>query len=408
MGLTQLSATIGILFLASVLTHRVQGIDGTSCAEFDEVSVLQVYTNMVPAGVRQPPGIRQPPGVLSDVGGDAYTAPLLGSFPARADTLAEQEALSLVEQIAEPSPVRLDDETLVPAKGADEVTAQELRNTLLEVQKARARAPTAEQNAAVSNVGKENGIGLSVPELTVAAEKRARMESTDEAGVESPALGNLEMYSQLGDASELRANARTQESHGLDALTSADRNRLVSRFDTEVAQLDALIQQEKATVASQDEAIREMKTPMLPPQSLSQEKTMPRRKPSPSPAETSDDDNWKVDKAVLLAMEFLPFLGALGVPRFYMGCWMTGTLQLIVCCLSCGIVGHIWGLIDLILIVHNALNGSNSIHAFGMHADFVEGSLETAKTLAWMAIVIWVIYGCGVCFGYGKYAQMYY
>ncbi|ATL71747.1 hypothetical protein CRH09_13255 [Nocardia terpenica] len=56
------------------------------------------------------------------------------------------------------------------------------------------------------------------------------------------------------------------------------------------------------------------------------------------------------DKSKLAAGLLQIFLGFFGVGRFYLGYTGLGVAQLVVSILTCG-VGHIWGLIDGIMIL---------------------------------------------------------
>lgn len=56
----------------------------------------------------------------------------------------------------------------------------------------------------------------------------------------------------------------------------------------------------------------------------------------------------KKSTAILL---WLPFFGALGLHRFYVGKTKTGGLLLLVSLLSCGTFGVAWGLYDLFTII---------------------------------------------------------
>ncbi len=58
------------------------------------------------------------------------------------------------------------------------------------------------------------------------------------------------------------------------------------------------------------------------------------------------------DKSKVVAGVLGIVLGAFGAGRFYMGDTKTGVLQLVVSLVTCG-AGHIWGLIDGILILVN-------------------------------------------------------
>lgn len=321
----------------------------TSCSAFDEVSVLQTYSMMRPGAERDP---------------------RIGSYQLEGDLALQQ---LLAEQGTRPSALGHEERAVIAASGGDARTAQEMENTLREVE----RAQLLEQSAAMANAQK---MQAPVQRPSAAIQEPARMQ---------PA----------------------------------------GQFDPEatMAKLEALIQEEKTTVAFQSENIQHIQemAPML--QQLSD---MPQKdtKLLPgvfqaatttlaagiaiAPAATTTlplEDVWTVDKSVLMALEFIPILGAFGIPRMFMGCWVTGMLQALTSFLSGGIVGSVWGLVDFIILANNSLKREAYIHNFGMHANFLPGQdLESAHTLAWWGIGIWTVYYCCLAAGYVKFFKEYY
>mmetsp|Transcript_66686 Transcript_66686/g.124554 ORF Transcript_66686/g.124554 Transcript_66686/m.124554 type:complete len:235 (-) Transcript_66686:95-799(-) len=99
------------------------------------------------------------------------------------------------------------------------------------------------------------------------------------------------------------------------------------------------------------------------------------------------------NKVALLIIELIPPLGCLGVDRLYLGSIVTGCIKLAVCVCTCFIGGAIWGIIDGVVILLNALNKEESIEALGMSASFAESEVETAQTLGWVMLALWLLLG---------------
>mmetsp|Transcript_8407 Transcript_8407/g.19796 ORF Transcript_8407/g.19796 Transcript_8407/m.19796 type:complete len:239 (+) Transcript_8407:86-802(+) len=99
------------------------------------------------------------------------------------------------------------------------------------------------------------------------------------------------------------------------------------------------------------------------------------------------------NKVVLLIIELIPPLGCLGVDRLYLGSIVTGCIKLGVCVCTCFIGGAIWGIIDGIVILLNALNKEESIDSLGMSASFGESEVDTAQTLGWVMLALWLLLG---------------
>ncbi|RDI65440.1 TM2 domain-containing protein [Nocardia pseudobrasiliensis] len=66
------------------------------------------------------------------------------------------------------------------------------------------------------------------------------------------------------------------------------------------------------------------------------------------------------DKSKLVAGLLQIFLGWAGVGRFYLGYPALGVAQLVVSVLTCG-VGHIWGIIDGVLILTGKVRDPNGL-----------------------------------------------
>mmetsp|Transcript_28911 Transcript_28911/g.76281 ORF Transcript_28911/g.76281 Transcript_28911/m.76281 type:complete len:235 (-) Transcript_28911:118-822(-) len=92
-------------------------------------------------------------------------------------------------------------------------------------------------------------------------------------------------------------------------------------------------------------------------------------------------------------------LGFLGIDRFYMGGaagYISGSVKLLTCG-GCGV----WGIIDYVAVMLNAISSSDSIDFMFMEGDFVSGSLETCRVLGiaglvFIAVLI-VVYLCFCC-----------
>jgi hypothetical protein len=130
---------------------------------------------------------------------------------------------------------------------------------------------------------------------------------------------------------------------------------------------------------------------------------------------------WTIDKATLMSLEAFPMLGALGVTRFYMGCWVTGALQGLSSAISLGIVGNIWAFVDFLLLEKNSFNDDCYIDVFGMHANFEQGklpsgqrghgeysSIQSAQHISYVCIATWALYISVMCCVYYRFFRYYY
>jgi len=96
----------------------------------------------------------------------------------------------------------------------------------------------------------------------------------------------------------------------------------------------------------------------------------------------------KKSKTVLLALEMCPLSWLLGIDRFYLGNIGLGIAKMSVCICTCGIGGIIWGFIDFVTIMTNALKKEEAISTLGMHATFGAEHVETAFVLAILDICL--------------------
>lgn len=98
---------------------------------------------------------------------------------------------------------------------------------------------------------------------------------------------------------------------------------------------------------------------------------------------------------VLLLIELFPITWILGLNNFYLGNIGLGIAKLLVSVFTLGLGGLIWGGIDFIAIIANALAHKESIHVLGMNAQFEKGMADKAYAMAvldlamlpcWMAL----------------------
>lgn len=103
----------------------------------------------------------------------------------------------------------------------------------------------------------------------------------------------------------------------------------------------------------------------------------------------------KKSKVVLMILEMVPLCGPLGIDRFYLGAVHTALAKLIVCICTCLVGGLVWGLLDAIIVIVNALTRKSSIDTMGLHAEFSEDEIEPAHTLAVIGVVVQAFFCCG-------------
>lgn len=68
--------------------------------------------------------------------------------------------------------------------------------------------------------------------------------------------------------------------------------------------------------------------------------------------------------------------------------------KLLVCVCTCFVGGTIWGFIDLIAVVINALGRRNTIDTMGMQAEFDDSEIQPCFILGILAIVFNVLFIC--------------
>ena len=85
------------------------------------------------------------------------------------------------------------------------------------------------------------------------------------------------------------------------------------------------------------------------------------------------------DKVKLMVIELIPLVGCLGVDRIYLDCPISGLIKMGVCICTCFIGGVIWGAIDGIAILFNALTSQTVLNTLGMSADFSNSNIHAAK-----------------------------
>lgn len=106
-----------------------------------------------------------------------------------------------------------------------------------------------------------------------------------------------------------------------------------------------------------------------------------------------------VDKRIVLALELFPLAGSIGLTRMYMNCWITGLAQAVVFCLSCGMLGTIWGMVDMVILVYSAFAHQSSINILAMVANFTHRNDNITWILACIVPCMWLFYLCLCSFG---------
>lgn len=89
------------------------------------------------------------------------------------------------------------------------------------------------------------------------------------------------------------------------------------------------------------------------------------------------------DKVILIILSYL--LGIFGIDRMYLGCWVSGFLKLV----TLGGLG-IWYLIDLLMIMVNAFNYSQSPAICSGYV-WNKGTMEIAHYIATIILILFVI-----------------
>merc|ERR1719436_923086 len=87
------------------------------------------------------------------------------------------------------------------------------------------------------------------------------------------------------------------------------------------------------------------------------------------------------NKMVLMVIDMCPLCWILGIDRFYLGNIGLGIAKLSVCIITAGFGGIVWGLVDFVTVVQNALRREQAIRSMGMSATFSEGELRMAEVL---------------------------
>lgn len=106
------------------------------------------------------------------------------------------------------------------------------------------------------------------------------------------------------------------------------------------------------------------------------------------------------NKIFLVILEIVPLCGPLGIDRFYLGNFSLAIAKCAVCICTCFVGGIIWGTIDAIVVIVNALGRKRSLNTLGMAAVFKESQVEPAFALAVVAIIFQVFFCCcGFCGG---------
>mmetsp|Transcript_28271 Transcript_28271/g.74988 ORF Transcript_28271/g.74988 Transcript_28271/m.74988 type:complete len:155 (+) Transcript_28271:302-766(+) len=93
-------------------------------------------------------------------------------------------------------------------------------------------------------------------------------------------------------------------------------------------------------------------------------------------------------KIVLMLIEMCPLCWVLAVDRFYLGNTGLAIAKLCVSLGSCFIGGLVWGLVDFIVIINNALRQEHTLTGAGMYAKFPKSELKTGFILAFVDIVM--------------------
>eukprot|EP00928_Gymnodinium_smaydae_P050965 TRINITY_DN34501_c0_g1_i1.p1 TRINITY_DN34501_c0_g1~~TRINITY_DN34501_c0_g1_i1.p1 ORF type:complete len:232 (+),score=5.76 TRINITY_DN34501_c0_g1_i1:1-696(+) len=110
-------------------------------------------------------------------------------------------------------------------------------------------------------------------------------------------------------------------------------------------------------------------------------------------ASRTEENRWLGKSKTILVLIETFGLGLLGLDRLYMGCYQTFFLKLLTGGGVC-----IWTVLDLFLVLRNALARENSIDSLGMSGTFAPESIDTAYGFAVVdAIVIALSLCCSCC-----------
>jgi len=107
-----------------------------------------------------------------------------------------------------------------------------------------------------------------------------------------------------------------------------------------------------------------------------------------SVGQDESEDPPEKSKIVLMVIEMCPLCWLFAIDRFYLGNTGLAIAKLAVSLGSCFIGGLIWGLVDFIIIISNALRQEETLHAAGMTAKFPKDQLQAGFKLAFVDIVM--------------------
>mmetsp|Transcript_9873 Transcript_9873/g.21706 ORF Transcript_9873/g.21706 Transcript_9873/m.21706 type:complete len:368 (-) Transcript_9873:65-1168(-) len=103
------------------------------------------------------------------------------------------------------------------------------------------------------------------------------------------------------------------------------------------------------------------------------------------------------NKVVLMFLEMFPIFGPFGIDRFYAGDTTWGVVKLVVSLATCLTGGLIWGYIDAMIVIINALRMQPYIYFLGFKAQFSQDELVPAWWLALFTLIFHFL--CFCCCG---------
>jgi len=209
--------------------------------------------------------------------------------------------------------------------------------------------------------------------------------------------GQLRRSEEKGKAKEVIAPQALTTVHDLDEKKTAAEVKLPQRREQALPQVSSDSANNRSSLAGSSvwhpmpltAGVSEGMALDYSAQALSQVVvTRSARGQSAAEADQKESEPPTKNKIVLMVIEMFPLCWLFAVDRFYLGNIGLGIAKLSVSLGTCFIGGAIWGLVDFIIIVHNALRQEQTLHAAGLSAQFPKSQLHMAFVLAIVDILM--------------------